>query len=330
MLKAPTGLFTGTLFTGSGIALLSLGSYLALSRLLGFDYGLYVASAIVFTGIAAGMIAESPDVYNGATDLPVSLAPRPRVSPKVLFSGLVALVLVEELLLDSVYSSLGLTVALASMVCLPMLAPILSNGNRATRISVEAMALVFATRVVVAPFPLGYFSVASYIPAVYALIIAGTVGYLVLRKIPAKEVRLIRGRGNLVLVALAGIGIGTLMGVTEHFILRPGSILPTTSMVESLVYLTVVMLLFVSVAEELLFRGVLMGALGEMMPPWQAICFSAVIFGQMHLGWFSPIEVIFAYAAGVVFGYFAYRTNSLFGPIVAHGLDNIVLFLLAV
>jgi membrane protease YdiL (CAAX protease family) len=330
LLKAPTGLFSGTLFTGSGIALLSLGAYALLWRLLGFDYGLYVASAIMFTGISAGLIAGSPDIYKGATDIPLLPTPVPRVSPKALFFGLALLVLTEELLLDSVYSSAGLSLALVSMISLPLIAPVLSNGNKATRVAMEAMALVFATRVVVAPFPLGYFSVSSYIPVVYALILTGTVAYLMLRKVPAKEVRLIRGRGSLPLVLGAGVAVGVVMGIVEHFILRPGSILGTSNLVESLVYLTVVMVLFVSVAEELLFRGVLMGSLGQLMPPWQAICFSSMIFGQMHLGWFNPLEMIFAFSAGVVFGYFAYRTNSLLGPIVGHGLDNIVLFILAV
>ncbi|MDG6902919.1 MAG: CPBP family intramembrane metalloprotease [Nitrososphaerota archaeon] len=329
MLKSPTGLFSGTLFTGSGIAIASLGAYAVLSRLLGFDYGLYVASAIVFTGISAGFIVGSPDGYKGAPEA-AALAPRPLVSPKVLFAGLAALVLAEELLLDSVYSSAGLTVALVSMITLPLIAPVVANGNRAARISVEAMALVFATRVVVAPFPLGYFNVASYIPVVYALVLTGTIAYLTFRKVSAREVRLVRGKGNLALVLGAGVGIGTLMGVVEHFILHPGSILGTSNLFENLLYLTVVMVVFVAVTEELLFRGVLMGSLGQMMPPWQAICFSSVIFGQMHLGWFSPLEVIFAYSAGVVFGYFAYRTDSLLGPIVAHGLDNIVLFLLGI
>ena len=329
MLKSPTGLFSGTLFTGSGIALASLGAYAVLSRLLGFDYGLYVASAIVFTGISAGFIVGSPDRYDKAPEA-AALAPRPLVNPKVLFAGLAALVLAEELLLDSVYSSAGLTVALVSMITLPLVAPVVANGNRAARISVEAMALVFATRVVVAPFPLGYFNVASYIPVVYALVLTGTIAYLTFRKVSAREVRLVRGKGNLALVLGAGVGIGTLMGVVEHFILHPGSILGTSNLFENLLYLTVVMVVFVAVTEELLFRGVLMGSLGQMMPPWQAICFSSVIFGQMHLGWFSPLEVIFAYSAGVVFGYFAYRTDSLLGPIVAHGLDNIVLFLLGI
>ncbi|MDG7011224.1 MAG: CPBP family intramembrane metalloprotease [Nitrososphaerota archaeon] len=329
MLKSPTGLFSGTLFTGSGIAIASLGAYAVLSRLLGFDYGLYVASAIVFTGISAGFIVGSPDGYKGAPEA-AALAPRPLVSPKVLFAGLAALVLAEELLLDSVYSSAGLTVALVSMITLPLIAPVVANGNRAARISVEAMALVFATRVVVAPFPLGYFNVASYIPVVYALVLTGTIAYLTFRKVSAREVRLVRGKGNLALVLGAGVGIGTLMGVVEHFILHPGSILGTSNLFENLLYLSVVMVVFVAVTEELLFRGVLMGSLGQMMPPWQAICFSSVIFGQMHLGWFSPLEVIFAYSAGVVFGYFAYRTDSLLGPIVAHGLDNIVLFLLGI
>ena len=49
----------------------------------------------------------------------------------------------------------------------------------------------------------------------------------------------------------------------------------------------------------------------------------------MHLGWFNPLEVLFAYGAGVILAYLAYTTKSLTPAIAAHALDNFVLFLLA-
>jgi len=65
------------------------------------------------------------------------------------------------------------------------------------------------------------------------------------------------------------------------------------------------------------------------MPRWQAVHLTSLIFALFHIGWLNPLEVVFAYGAGVVFGYTLIKTDSLIAPTFAHGFGNIVLYTLA-
>lgn len=73
-------------------------------------------------------------------------------------------------------------------------------------------------------------------------------------------------------------------------------------------------------SEELLFRGVMIPALGY---DWFALIVSSVLFGVLHL---SDVQnwhyVIWAIIIGFVLGYSAYITGNLLVPITAHTLTN--------
>nr|WP_275974359.1 CPBP family intramembrane glutamic endopeptidase [Argonema galeatum] len=75
-------------------------------------------------------------------------------------------------------------------------------------------------------------------------------------------------------------------------------------------------------SEELLFRGVMLPALGLDIP---ALVVSSLCFGILHL---SGLEqwpyVIWATVVGLVLGYSALATGNLLVPIVAHIVTNLV------
>jgi len=87
--------------------------------------------------------------------------------------------------------------------------------------------------------------------------------------------------------------------------------------------------LFVGVTEELLFRGLLLNYLNNLMPNWLGVHLSSLVFSLFHIGYLNPIEVLFAYSAGVLFAFLVMKTGSLTSSILAHGIGNIVLFTLA-
>ncbi|MBW4479842.1 MAG: CPBP family intramembrane metalloprotease [Tolypothrix brevis GSE-NOS-MK-07-07A] len=75
-------------------------------------------------------------------------------------------------------------------------------------------------------------------------------------------------------------------------------------------------------SEELLFRGVMLPALGA---DHIAIIVSSLCFGILHLS--SPqqwIYVIWATIVGLIFGYSALISGNLLVPIVAHMLTNLI------
>ena len=72
--------------------------------------------------------------------------------------------------------------------------------------------------------------------------------------------------------------------------------------------------------EELLFRGAIQGYLHRKgMKPLHAIFIASAIFGIIHM---NPIQIPFAFAIGMIFGWLYYRTGSLVPGIVGHFLNN--------
>ena len=80
------------------------------------------------------------------------------------------------------------------------------------------------------------------------------------------------------------------------------------------------MTVMAALVEELLFRGAIQGHLQRKgMKPLHAILISSAIFGVIHL---NPIQVAFAFAIGLIFGWLYYRTGSLVPGIIGHFLNN--------
>ncbi|MGH7721442.1 MAG: lysostaphin resistance A-like protein [Candidatus Dormibacteria bacterium] len=81
-----------------------------------------------------------------------------------------------------------------------------------------------------------------------------------------------------------------------------------------------------SLAQELQFRGVLLGALDRVAPAWAANAGQAVFFGLAHIAVqyqgpaaaFVPVTIVL----GLVLGWITQRTGSLWPAIVIHGVAD--------
>jgi membrane protease YdiL (CAAX protease family) len=94
-------------------------------------------------------------------------------------------------------------------------------------------------------------------------------------------------------------------------------------------YLTSIML--TAVAEEVLYRGIWIGVLREVLevPAAIAIGSAALAYGLGHL-FFGFQQVLQKVVAGTIFGVLLVTTGSLLVPILAHIAQNLVVFGLAV
>jgi membrane protease YdiL (CAAX protease family) len=80
-------------------------------------------------------------------------------------------------------------------------------------------------------------------------------------------------------------------------------------------------------AQELQFRGLLMGALDRVAPPWAANLGQAAFFGLAHIavqyqgpaGAFVPVTI----GLGLVFGWITQRTGSLWPAIIIHAVADV-------
>jgi len=79
--------------------------------------------------------------------------------------------------------------------------------------------------------------------------------------------------------------------------------------------------------EEFVFRGVLQRAAAESIGGWRGIIYVNVLFAAMHMGFQSWIDVLFVFAVAMFFAWAVKRTGSLLGVTLAHGITNVMLFL---
>ena len=87
------------------------------------------------------------------------------------------------------------------------------------------------------------------------------------------------------------------------------------------------LLLFTGLSEELRFRGVLQTAAVRVMGARRGIVYVSLMFGALHVGWSSAVDVGFVTLVGLSFGWAVHRTGSIVGVTLAHGIVNIVLFI---
>ncbi len=72
-------------------------------------------------------------------------------------------------------------------------------------------------------------------------------------------------------------------------------------------------------AEELMFRGYLLGRLREKLKPWTAAIFVSIVFGLIHGQWNVGIDV---FVLSLFLCYLRERTGSIWAGVVLHALKN--------
>ena len=74
------------------------------------------------------------------------------------------------------------------------------------------------------------------------------------------------------------------------------------------------------IAEELLFRGLMLGSLSKHCNKWLAIVATSLVFGLVHG---HPIAIIYASCLGILMGWLYCKTESLLAPIIFHMIYNL-------
>ncbi len=88
----------------------------------------------------------------------------------------------------------------------------------------------------------------------------------------------------------------------------------------------VVVVLLAPVFEEIFFRGLFYSALRRKMGPRAAVAVNGVIFGALH---FQPLYMMSLVLVGMVLAYLYEKTDSLYAPMAAHALYNLVVVLVS-
>jgi len=134
-------------------------------------------------------------------------------------------------------------------------------------------------------------------------------------------------RGLWFLLPLA-VFMGAVLGYGEYTILqvsaRDAFIQDLSPL--SLLSLATVMIFFVGLIEELIFRGLLQTRLQTFLGPAAGVLAASLLFGLMHAGYGNIIEIFYATFVGVFIGQLYYRTGNLTLAVLIHGFMNVFIF----
>jgi hypothetical protein len=122
--------------------------------------------------------------------------------------------------------------------------------------------------------------------------------------------------------------IGLPLGIIEFHILHPAPLIKTFNFAQ--IWLpALILLIFTGLAEELIFRGILQKSAGEYLKKRMALFYVSFLFAVMHITHLVTLDVFFVFGVALVFALLVWKTNSLLGVTLAHGLTNIILYLIS-
>ena len=130
---------------------------------------------------------------------------------------------------------------------------------------------------------------------------------------------------NTPVYALLGLLVSIPLGMGEYFIIRPDYLIPDLSFL-NLLQLIIVMVFFVGLVEEIIFRSLLQTRLEKVFGTWQGLLVTSLLFGLMHSGYGTFYEILYVSFVGLTIGYIFQKTKSLFLITIVHGFVNVFLF----
>ncbi len=196
---------------------------------------------------------------------------------------------------------------------------------------VLSLALVPLVRIISLSMPLVNIPQIWRFPIIYAPLLAAAIVVVRILGHRAREVGLSFSSFPIQLaVGLSGL----MFGVAEYFILV---ILPPEPLIKPLIAeLTwqevwlpaLIFLVCTGFIEEFIFRGVLQRTAVAVFGSWWGIIYVSLLFAVLHIGFLSLVDVVFVFIVALFFGWVVKKTGSLFGVSLAHGITNIILYLI--
>ena len=217
--------------------------------------------------------------------------------------------------------ALGIITALFLALVIYMIIPVLKLGSAFVD-STESLVLLPLYILFTASLPWFFLNQAWLLPAVYAAVLAICFWHINRKKLSLKQIGF--SISNIPKYVLLGLAIGVPLGVIEYYIVIPTPSFPSFEVgyfFRDMFY----MIIFVGLAEEILFRGLIQRDMMNLFGWKWGLLGASIMFSVMHLTWRSIPELAFTFVAGLIFGYLYYRTRNLTAPIVAHGIANTIL-----
>jgi membrane protease YdiL (CAAX protease family) len=124
---------------------------------------------------------------------------------------------------------------------------------------------------------------------------------------------------------LLSVPLSFLLGLGEYLTIRTGYLIPDLTFV-NLLKLTLIMVFFVGLVEEIIFRSILQTRIEQALSIQEALLITSFLFGLMHSGYGTFNEILYTGFVGLILGLAFYKTRSLPFIAVVHGFVNVFLF----
>lgn len=184
------------------------------------------------------------------------------------------------------------------------------------------LSLVPLMRLLSLSLPLDGFRLSYWYLIVTVPLLAAAAAVMQVLDLSWRDVGLHRGNE---LVQL-GIGLAGLpLGYVEYHAVRSEPMSEALTLGE-VWWPSLILMICTGFGEELVFRGVIQRAAGEVLGRW-AVVYVATLSAVTCVGHGSSTNALFVLGVAAIFGWIRRRTGSILGISVAHGLTNAVLFL---
>lgn len=139
------------------------------------------------------------------------------------------------------------------------------------------------------------------------------------------------GAGGYVVYFLLSVVLATIVTYLHGSELNQAQDIPFSGLALQFEFIVafITLVVLAPLAEELLFRGYLLGKLKTFLPAWLAIGISALVFGAMHLPGSSGLQWMVAidtFTLGIVVGFLRVRTGSIWAGVLIHAFKNALAF----
>lgn len=188
-------------------------------------------------------------------------------------------------------------------------------------LSMMALPLI---RIIGLNIPLMQIPALYWFPIVAIPLFATTFVIMKIQGLSRESIGLIWGNIPLQFVIAA---TGIFLGTFEYLILQPKPLIPTLN-TQSLIIASIILIISTGFAEELLFRGIIQKNAQNVFGAMFGLLYTALLFTALHIGWNNFYDLIFVFSVGLFYGYAFYKTKSIIGVTLSHGLSNTFLFLI--
>jgi uncharacterized protein len=239
-----------------------------------------------------------------------------------IFSAYMILISVAEILTSFVDPAYGLfmhSVLLISLLTLSAFWQKTGNGSYLFLcLSIAPLIRIFSLSLPLSFFP----TYAWYLVAGVPMFVAA-VAVMRLQGLKLADVGINTKKAKLQLIIML---TGMPFGIIEYLILTPSSIAVGLSL-SSFVLLAFGLILATGFVEELVFRGVFQNNAIKSFGVKTGVLVVSAVFAILHIGWLNVLDIALVFFIGLFFSFLMFKTGSLIGISLSHGLTNVFLFL---